>query len=166
MFRSGIIVDRAIAGQDELDNFLQEYIDRHIAKVAHDQSLSNPKKIECFPGVSAPVREAALAYFRLRRTLEHHLDIPKEDLRVPLMRYGVFIADDEVRELPAMIKKGQCLFSRVVTEEKMFSAGVRVVLTPENASGLIFTMRNIMAPEIFRAHLEAAKRATLPGTVP
>ena len=42
--RDGIVVDRAISGQDELNKFLQEYMEDQIATVARDRSLTNPEE--------------------------------------------------------------------------------------------------------------------------
>ena len=63
-----------------------EHLEFEATQVAKDQSLTNPKKIACFAGANADVLDTALEYFALRRTLEHHQDVPEKELVIHIYR--------------------------------------------------------------------------------
>jgi hypothetical protein len=152
--KESMVIDRPITDTEDLKNYLMEKMKEQLARVASDHALSNPKKIDCIAGVDETVRKICLAYFQLRRTLEHHQDTPKEELIVPVRRAGLFIDDVEITLLPHPLFKGQKMEVRLLSEEKIFSAGSKIVLSPQDAHDLVFTMRNVLAPEIFRAHID------------
>jgi hypothetical protein len=153
--KQGIPVERDIADPEDLKNYVQEYIATAIAKVAQDRSLTNPKKMQCFAGISADVNEAALQLFELRRTFEHYQDVPQKEFVVPSRRIGIFVDGVEITQIPWTVKAGQALSAGVVIEEKIYPAGVKIALSPKDASELVFMMRTFLAPEVFRAHVEA-----------
>jgi hypothetical protein len=157
--QNGMRIDRPISSQDDLNQYIQEYMASQIANVAGDQSLNNPKKIECFPRIQNSIRDAALAYFSLRRTMEHHQDIPAQDLIVPFTHFGIFIGDKEIVEFPMRLEAGEQLLGGVVTEHRKFPAGMKVILSPKDAYGIVFPLRNMIAPEIFRVHIEPAEES-------
>ena len=153
----GIPINRDIADLEDLKRYIVQHTDEQIARVASDRALSNPKKLDCFPGLDADVRSRCLGYFQLRRTLEHHQDLPERDLNIFTKRAGLFIDDSEVRELPHPIRKGQKMEVRILNEQKRFTGGKKIVLSPQDAHDLAFTLRNFLAPEIFKAHIGAGK---------
>lgn len=77
--KDGISINRNLS-IDDLQNYVNEYMEERIAKVAKDTSLTNPKKIARFPAANAIIRDTALEYFELRRALEHHQDVPEKEL--------------------------------------------------------------------------------------
>ena len=154
--KQGIVVTRNIAGQADLDAYLNEYMKEQIAKVAWDTSLSNPKKIDAITGIELTARAIALEYFQLRRVLEHHQDTPATDLNIPIRRVALFVDNIEITRLPHPISGGQLVEMRIITDNRKFPAGVKLVISPQDAHDLVFTMRHVLAPEIFRAHVAAS----------
>ncbi len=150
---AGITITRNIVGNEDLEAYMVEYMDAQIAIVARDQSLSNPKKIDFFNGLDATIRTTALQYFQLRRTMEHHQDTTTADLTYSIRRIALFVEDKEVRELPYTVEAGQRVEMRVLTEERKYPAGTKIVLSPEDAYDLVVTLRHFIVPEVFRAHL-------------
>jgi hypothetical protein len=157
MKRDGIKITRDLSGDDELKAYLNEYSKEQVNIVAHDQRLTDPKKIDSFPGLPTEVRSNALAYFQLRRALEHHQDLPGEELTVPMLRLVPFVGDTEMKEIPFVVHGGDVVQLRMLTEQRKYPAGVRIVLSPQDAYALHMTMRLVMAPEILRVHLESMK---------
>lgn len=161
--KDGISINRNLS-IDDLQNYVNEYMDERIAKVAKDTSLTNPKKIACFPGVNAMISDTALKYFELRRTLEHHQDVPEKKLTVHVHRMALVVDDIEITALPYNINKGQTLGVRFPREERCYSPGVKITLSPQDAHDLVFTMRNVLAPDFFRANIEAGNPSASAAT--
>jgi hypothetical protein len=172
-------LDRLIAGQrvskegipinrnlsiDEVQNYVNEYMEERIAEVAHDTALNNPKKIAGFPGANGVLRETALEYFQLRRVLEHHQDVPEKELAIHVTCVALVVDDVDIRSLPFKIERGGVLGLRISREERRYPAGAKITLSPQDAHDLVFTMRNVMAPDIFRAHIEAGNPTALATT--
>jgi hypothetical protein len=155
--KDGIFINRNLS-IDNFQNYVTEYVEERIAKVAKDTSLTNPKKIECFAAANAMIKDTAVEYFTLRRALEHHQDVPQKELLVHVHRMALVVDDVEITALPHNIHKGQILGVRILREERRYSAGVKITLSPQDAHDLVFTMRNVLAPGIFRAHMEAVRQ--------
>jgi len=153
--KEGIPINRNLS-LDEVQGYVREYVAERIGQVAKDNSLTNPKKIACFAGANADVRDTALEYFALRRTLEHHQDVPERELIVKVYRMALVVDDVEITALPYTIEKGGALGIRMPREERRYPPGARITLSPQDAHDLVFSMRNVLAPDIFRAHIEAA----------
>jgi hypothetical protein len=163
VIEEGIVLDRSLAIEE-----IQEYVNRRFAKkiavVARDTRLTNPKKLARFVGLSESSRETAIGYFDLRRCLEHHQGIPIEDIRVITWRLKFLTTDgEEIKALHAPLPKGQGLAVGSVRESKIFPAGSKIVLTPEEVHGIVFTLRMVLAPEIFKLHTEGPQSEAAPS---
>jgi hypothetical protein len=156
--KEGIPITKNVS-VNELQNYVNEYIAALIEKVAKNTALKNPDKIACFPGVSPEIRDTALEYFGLRRTLEHHQDKPEKLLTVHIHRVALMVNDVEIKAIPFQIKPGEVLGAQIAREQRQYSQGSKITLSPKDAHDLVFTMRNVLAPEIFRAHLAAGSQA-------
>jgi hypothetical protein len=150
--KDGIVMDRTIT-VDELSAFIIGYVDAKVAEVSKDRKLTNPKKIGNFPKASDYALNTSLAYFELRRGLEHHGDLLEKDLIIPVQRVAIFIDNEEVKTLPCPLNKGQAVGVKLVGEERRYAQGKAVVLSPQDAHDLAFTIRAVLAPEVFRAAL-------------
>jgi hypothetical protein len=148
------VLDRNITTREELQAFVNECFDRETAKVARDTSLSNPKKVDCFPNASAYARDTSKAYFQLRRALEHHNDVPGNDLVISTQRIGYLAGTQEIKTLGVILREGEALSMKIFNEELLFPAGQKIILSPKSPYDLVFTMRMILAPEVFRSHVE------------
>jgi hypothetical protein len=101
-------------------------MDERIATVAKDTCLTNPKKIACFPGANAMIRDTAFEYFKLRRALEHRQDVPEKELAIHIHRMALVVDDAEITARPYNINKGRTLGVRISREERRYSPGVKI----------------------------------------
>jgi hypothetical protein len=115
-----VVVDHDITKLDDLYGYLNSKVNRRIGIVASDTSLSNPKKLARFPGLSDVSKRAVLSYFALRRCIEHHQSVPEDDIHVSVWAHKVFIDDVEVLQLPARCTEGQRVEYRIIGEERIF----------------------------------------------
>jgi hypothetical protein len=159
-------VDREITTAEELNRFVNECLDREYETVAKNTKLSNPSKVDSFTKASSKVRDAAKAYFQLRRALEHHDDVPEADLIISTQRVALVIDDKEVTALPCPLNKGQLLEMKVADQTQTLPSGKKIVLSPQNAHDLVFTMRFLFAPEVFRSHVEMPDAGLTPPFSP
>jgi hypothetical protein len=151
--QKGMVLDRNINSPEELQAFVNEVLEREFEGVARDRNLTNPRKVDCFAKASDYARETSKTYFQLRRALEHHGDTPEAEIVLPIKRVGLFIDGKEVTALPCDLKTGQVLSAGILDEGRTLPARKAIVLSPRNANDLVFTMRMVLAPEIFRSHI-------------
>jgi hypothetical protein len=147
-----LVVDHDITNLDDLYAYLNSKVNRRIGIVASDTSLSNPKKLARFPGLSEVSNRAVLSYFALRRCIEHHQSIPQDDIQVSVWLYKLFVDDAEILQLPAHCAEGQTVQYRVFGEARIFPKGSKVTLDPQDAHSIIVALRGSIAPEIFNLH--------------
>jgi hypothetical protein len=158
----GIILDRDLA-VEEIPQYVNQRLAEKIAVVARDTRLTNPKKLARFVGLSDLAQRTALGYFALRRCLEHHQGVPEKDIDVITWRVTFFINGEEIKALPTTIYKGQALGTGMVHESKIFPAGSKIVLTPEDVQGIVLALRMVLAPEIFKLHTEGPQSEAAPS---
>ncbi len=157
--KEGIRIERDLSAYEEIQEYFNAYLARKISQVASDRALTNPKKLNYFPSLSDFSKRAALSYFALRRSLEHHQGMPQEDIEIHVYRQKLFIDDVETTELPAVCHGGQMVQLRLVTDRKILPMGTRVILSPEDAHAIVFTIRVALAPEVFKVHVESFQNA-------
>jgi hypothetical protein len=147
-----VVVDHDITKLDDFYAYLNAKVNRRIAIVASDTSLSNPKKLARFPGLSEISKCAVLSYFALRRCIEHHQSVPQDDIHVSVWAHKLFIDDLEVLQLPARCTEGQRVEYRIIGEERIFLKGSKVTLDSQDVHSIIVALRGSIAPEIFTLH--------------
>jgi hypothetical protein len=147
-----VVVDHDITKLDDLYAYLNSKVNRMIGIVASDTSLSNPKKLARFPGLSEVSKRAVLSHFALRRCIEHHQSVPQDDIHVSVWEHKVFIDDVEVLQLPARYTEGQRIEYRIIGEERIFPKGSKVTLDPKDVQSIVVALRGSIAPEIFNLH--------------
>lgn len=147
-----LVVDRDITNLDDLYAYLNSKVNRRIGIVVSDTTLSNPKKLARFPGLSEVSKRAVLSYFALRRCIEHHQFVPQDDIQVSVWSYKLFVDDVEILQLPAHCTEGQTVEYRVFGEARMFPKGSKVTLDPQDVHSIIVALRGSIAPEIFNLH--------------
>ena len=157
-----IVVDHDIAKLDDLYAYLNSKVARRIGIVASDTSLTNPRKLARFPGLSDVSKRAVLSYFALRRCIEHHQSVPQEDIHVSVWSFKLFIDDVEILELPAHCTEGQTVSYRVFGEERSFPKGSKVTLDPNDVHSIVVALRGSISPEIFRLHETRLQAALVP----
>lgn len=157
----GIVLDREFTQLEKIYEYLNARVTEKIAFVASDTSLSNPKKLARFDGLSEVAKRAALGYFALRRCIEHHQGIAQEEIHVSVWLHKLFIDNIEVTELPAHCREGQNVQYRLIGAERVFAKGSRVTLSPQDVHSIVFALRGPIAVEVFNLHA-----ARFPGTPP
>jgi hypothetical protein len=155
--KDGIPIRTGLNSEAELVAYVKEYLDQVTAEVARDHTLTVPKKLDCFAGVDAGIKDLALDYNALRNALEHHHDLPKRDLTLRMQRIVPIIEDEEITALPATVEAGDRIGIRTTYVEKVFPANQQVVLEPQDAYLLICTIRRVTATAIFRWHVDSGK---------
>lgn len=147
-----VVADRDITTLDDLYAYLNSKVNRRIGMIASDTSLSNPKKLARFPGLSEVAKHAVLGYLALRRCIEHHQFVAQEDIHISIWAHKVFIDDVEVLQLPARCTEGQRVEYRIIGEERIFPKGSKVTLNPQDVHSIVTALRGSIAPEIFNLH--------------
>jgi hypothetical protein len=147
-----VLVDHDITKFEDLYAYLNSKVVHRIAIVASDTSLSNPKKLGRFPGLSEVSKRAVLGYFALRRCIEHHQSIPQDDIHVSVWSYKLFIDEVEILQLPAHCTEGQTVQYRVFGEERVFRKGSKLTLDAPDVHSIVVALRGSIAPEIFNLH--------------
>jgi hypothetical protein len=155
VMRGDVPVTRVLSGDAEIFAYVMEVIDEAVAAVARDHRLTFPKKLDSFVGLDTSVREIAINYNKLRNALEHHHDMPREEIRVKVRRIVPTVDGEEMRSLPFVVQKGGRLGCKIEEEEKVYPANTRVVLGPQDGRDLIFTIRFILALKLFECHVGA-----------
>lgn len=131
--KEGIRVKRDLSTYEEIQQYLNAYLASKISEVAKDRALTNPKKLDYFPSLSDFSRRAALSYFALRRSIEHHQGMPQGDIEIQVYLQKLFIDDVEATQLPAVAHSGQLVQLKLVPSRKVFPMGTKIILTPEDA---------------------------------
>lgn len=149
----GMPITRDLRGEADVVAYVNGFIEEAVSAVARDSSMTFPKKVDCFSGVDAAIREMALNYNKLRNALEHHHDLPKAEIKVRVRRMIPMVGDQEIKQFPVLVPKGGTMGVRMVDEEKAFVANKRITLDPQDAYDLIFTLRYIIALSIYQWHV-------------
>ncbi len=151
--KDAITITRDLQGEAELLAYVNEVMEEAVAAVARDPSLNVPKKLDHFAGIDPAIKDMALSYNALRSALEHHHDLPKRELKVTVRRIIPLVGDQEITALPVLVRAGGTLGIRPINVEKVFPADQKVVLEPQDAYDLLFTLRHIIAVGIFDWHV-------------
>jgi hypothetical protein len=153
--RDGIPITRDLCSEAELLAYVNEMIDQGVAAVARDHRLTFPRKLDSFTGLDASIGEMAISYNKLRNALEHHHDLPKEEIRVKVRRMIPMVGDQEIKDFPVLVPKGGTMGIKIEEEERTFPANTRIVLSSQDAYDLIFTIRYIISLAIYQWHVGA-----------
>lgn len=134
----------------ELSRHLAEVVEAKYQEVAHDTSLTNPKKLAEFPTLEKRVVDAAAALFALRRCLEHHCAVPQQDIELQLIKHTFLVGDEEVTHLPFDVG-GKQLGIRFDPVVRVSPVGVPVELTEEVVELVYHTLDLLVGPKVQHA---------------
>lgn len=147
----GVTVERDIASHEELTSYVNKKIAEFAREVGSRTSLTNPRKLERLGNLPPQWQEAVLAYFQVRRTLEHLKQVPDRNIEFRTWRLGVVIdGGEEFQQLPFHVDAGQVIGVRSREETRIFKAGERVILTEEDIEALIQTLSLVVGPELVK----------------
>jgi hypothetical protein len=145
-------IERDLNGEAEIIDYvttkMNAIVSEAIQKVSVDTSLTNPKKLGKFSGLSDFSTTASLSYFALRRCIEHHKSIPQSDIELLYRRLRLQVSGQEITALPFIVEKGAEVSMDLLDAQKKFEEGKAIVLTEEDLDHLVVTIRMVIAPEI------------------
>jgi hypothetical protein len=150
--QEGIRFTKDIEGEEEILRYLDSYLAEKVSEVARDLSLSNHKKLACFPALSDFSRRAAIGYFALRRCLEHHQGVVDKEFELLLLHQQARVDGVVVASLPQRATEKIELV--VSSELRRYSAGTRISLDPADVFAIAFTIKTAVAPEAFGVRLQ------------
>jgi hypothetical protein len=152
--------------ESEIPGYVKEYMEEIVAEVARDTKLNVPNKLDRFHGVDPVVIEMARNYNKLRNALEHHHDLPRMDIAISMRRLVLMTGGEEIKQFPVVLPAGGSVDVKTIEIDKVFPAAQKVMLEPQDAYDLIFTVRMIVAPSIYQWHIGAGnpKSTTTPAT--
>jgi hypothetical protein len=162
----GSIPIRRPLRESEVLDYVREYLEEVVADVARDAKLNVPNKLDHFPGVDPVIREMALNYNRLRNALEYHHDLPKAEIKVSMRRMVFSVGGKEIKEFPFVVPGGGSIDLKTIEIEKVFPADTKVMLDPQDAYDLIFTVRMIISPSIYQWHIGVGNPKSVPAHLP
>ncbi len=144
----GIPIKEPMTGEDVILKYVTGYVNDKIQEVARNSSLSNPKKLEHFTGLTPDIKSALIGYFALRRALEHHRGIPDQDIEFITLPLKIFADAVEITKVPFRVEAGQAIIARTIKENKILKKDVEICLTEKDLRNAIFTMEQVAAAEI------------------
>lgn len=139
-----------IATIEDLRRFIAERIDETYRRFAADTRLRNPSKLDMFQGLGDFAKKASLSYFALRRSLEHHGGVPREDVTVHFLKHTLLAGDQEIARLPFQAEAGTQIRVRADEVSRAFLPGEKAALSEADVEAIFFTIQTLVAPSIVR----------------
>jgi hypothetical protein len=159
MSETGIPIHRNLSETEALP-YVNEFVQRAITSVATDRSMTNPRKIESFAGLSEWAKQSANGMFALRRCYEHHGGIAESAFSVPYKAMRLFAGDDEITALPHQAAEDQAISLRFIDKMLVVKTGERPVVGEQQLRDLVNTIELAVATEIL---LSVEKRLASKG---
>ncbi len=151
-----------ITTPDAVLQLVQRLLDEEYAAVARDTSLSNPKKLGFFPGIDPIARDSSLSYFSVRRCLEHHGGRPAEDLIIWYGRLKLIAGDMEITQAGQAAPPGVGISLGMDHTSRVLAAGAMVGLKEDELEHIVFTVQNLIGPEVRRVLVEPLAAPSMP----
>jgi hypothetical protein len=140
----------ADVANDSLGPFVEAHLEDCYRRISEDTGLTNPKKVGMLAGLPEWIRDSMLAMFAIRRALEHHAGVAKNDIRLGLRRTILSIGDEELKNLPMEVKGGGTLSIKIVEAETHLTANTSIRLSDIDIEYLFFTLQSIIGPAILQ----------------
>ena len=156
---AGIPIDRTLSEAEVLP-YVRQYVEKVITTVASDRSLTNPKKIAAFSGLSEWAKEATAGLFALRRCYEHHGGVAESDFVVRYRALRLLAGKGEITALPFVAEENTGISIGLIDKEIVVKAGERPELTEQQLRDIVNTIELPLATEIL---LSVEKRLASKG---
>ncbi len=160
-----VALPSGITTPDGVLQLVQRLLDDEYATVARDTTLSNPKKLALFPGIAPIARDSSLAYFAVRRCLEHHGGRSGEELTLWYGRLKLLAGDVEITQAGQAAPTGVGISLGMDHASRVIASGADVVLTEDELEHIVFTVQSLIGPEIRRVLVEPASPPAAPGPI-
>ncbi|MBK8464538.1 MAG: hypothetical protein IPL32_01790 [Chloracidobacterium sp.] len=135
---------------EELLPFIETHLEQFYREVAEDTSLTNPKKVSTLDGIPDWIGESLRSMFAVRRALEHHRGVSKQELTLALRRMRLTVGEREIGKLPMHVKGGEQLMMQVVEANTVFPSNSLIMLSELDIENLFFTLQSIIGPAILQ----------------
>jgi hypothetical protein len=135
---------------EELRAHTARAIDEAYLRVARDTTLTNPKKVEQFPGLPTLARAPALSYFEVRRVLEHRGGIADKDVEFRTARMVLHAGDIEITQLPFAAPENTGISLSTREAVRVIPKGARIELTETELENVYFTIVMVIAPAVLQ----------------
>ena len=155
-------IPSGITTLDGARQVVQQLLDDEYATVAKDTSLSNPKKLGFFPGIAPIARDSTLSYFAVRRCLEHHGGNSAKGLTLWYGRLKLLAGNVEITQRGQAGPPGVGISLGMDHKSRLIPPGVAVALTEDELEHIVFTVKNLVGPEIQRVLVEAVVQPVAP----
>jgi hypothetical protein len=144
-----IPVERSLTEADILP-YVTERLENCIAAVSSDRSLTNPKKIRSFFGISEWAKQVSDGLFSLRRCYEHHDGMSRNQFVVPYRKMLIVSGEEEIVQLPHRVKVGGSLGLKFVDKAITVQKGDHPELTEEQLRDIVSTIELQLSLEILQ----------------
>ena len=148
-------IPSGVTTQGDLLQFIRQQLEEEYSAVARDRRLSNPKKLDSFPGIAGIARDSALSYFAVRRTIEHHGDHPEENIALWYGRLKLVAGSVELTTPGQAAPPGAGISLGMDHVSRMIPAKTPVSLTEAELEHIVFTIQHLIGPEVRRVALES-----------
>jgi len=125
-------------------------MEKEYREVASDTRLTNPKKLAAFRDIDKFANEAALAYFSVRRALEHRDGRADSDINFRYGRLKLLAGDTEIVRSGQAAAPGVGLSIGMDHASRIIPAMSEVSIGEDELEHVMFTIQALIAPEIHR----------------
>jgi hypothetical protein len=148
----GILTEHLLEGEEQIRDYVEEYIQKEAMKIATNQYFQVPKKVAFF-AVSEEVRQIVDGYNKLRIAIRHHNGIAKQSIMFTTLNLGMVISGRSVDSFPAVAKKGETISMKSELITKIFNAGQSVSISEEDVHFMALTLYELVG----RAYVQAVQ---------
>ncbi len=135
----------------ELDAHIGELIESAYQRVARDLSLTNPGKVERFDRLDTFEREATLAYFAVRRCLEHHGGVPTSELSITYYRPYLVAGTSEITRLGEPLPENTGVSLTAEVPKRQLAVGKPISISEAEIEFIAFTLQHVVGPGFVNA---------------
>lgn len=133
---------------DVLDEIFEEIPTETYKKFSRDLSMTFPLKIEKLKFLKPMARDRLISYNQIRIAFEHHVGIPKHDIKLPLSKLEVKSKEPGLQEVIIQFDK---------LENKIFKKDEPIIFKSQEVSVIGFDIKGLIIKDIFLALAELDK---------
>jgi hypothetical protein len=143
-----------LASEEDVRKYIDTMLEEDFGIIAGDKRRSSPAKLETFVGIDAFAREAALSFFDVRPSVEHHDSRANKDLTLRYWRLKLMSGDLELTAPGQPGKLGEGISLGADHVAKAFPSGSQIRLEEADLECIAMTATLIVGPELLRVVTE------------
>jgi len=148
----GIFITRPLIGEENIQQYIEQYVTEKIRLIEQNNSLTVPAKIAKFP-ITDDVKKIISAFNQVRIAIRHHQGIAKQDIALTFHVLKVVIGGKDIASLPAMAEAGDNISIRADVRIKNFKKGEVIALNEEDVEEMIFSLQTVVSPSLIALSL-------------